>query len=560
MGEMTTTAIRSEFERRVATDEFVTVPQRPGTPGRAFTTGEMLALECHTIAVMRAGRAAHPPLVSGVTRHEIEQAYPHLSEAQRTAVAQILSSRDCVVALEGVAGAGKTTTLVAIRNGAERDGYRVDGLAPTSRAVHQLAEAGIASQTLQRHLVQREEPTDPQPRLYIMDESSLTSTRQMHDLLHRLRSDDRVLLVGDTRQHQAVEAGQPYQQLQEAGLHVVPLDAIVRQRDPALKQVIEQLAQGDVRTAIRQLDQQGRVHEFPDRETRHTAIALAYIEAPDGTLVVSPDHRSRHAINEHIHQLRQSVGQTDPHDHRMRVLVARQEVTGADRQWAEQYHMGEVVRYPVGSRALGLHAAEYAQIEAIDAARNRVTVRRTTGQEVTYDPRRLYGVTLFHEAERAFARGDRVQFTAPFRERDVANHELGTIEAIDAGGRLRVQLESGRRVAFTLEGYPHLDYGYAVTSHSSQGQTADRVLIDVDTVTLGEHLVNRRLAYVAVSRGRYDAQIYTNDKAQLGDALSRDVSHRSAFEPRAVAISRTQEQGAEQAPTKRHAAEVGLAR
>ena len=69
-----------------------------------------------------------------------------------------------------------------------------------------------------------------------------------------------------------------------------------------------------------------------------------------------------------------------------------------------------------------------------------------------------------------------------------------------------------------------------MTSHSSQGQTADRVLVHVDTERGGEQLVNRRLAYVAVSRGRFDAQIYTDDKAQLGGALSREVSHRSAIE------------------------------
>jgi hypothetical protein len=67
-----------------------------------------------------------------------------------------------------------------------------------------------------------------------------------------------------------------------------------------------------------------------------------------------------------------------------------------------------------------------------------------------------------------------------------------------------------------------------VTSHSSQGQTADRVLVHVDAGQAGEKLVNRRLAYVAVSRGRYDAQVYTNDKGQLAEQLARDVSHRSA--------------------------------
>ena len=97
-------------------------------------------------------------------------------------------------------------------------------------------------------------------------------------------------------------------------------------------------------------------------------------------------------------------------------------------------------------------------------------------------------------------------------------------------GNLRIRLDSGRAIAFNIRENPHLDYGYAVTSHSSQGQTADRVLIHVDTEQGGEKLVNRRLAYVAVSRGRYDAQIYTNDKTALAEGLGRDVSHRSALE------------------------------
>src|SRR5262249_22460174 len=78
----------------------------------------------------------------------------------------------------------------------------------------------------------------------------------------------------------------------------------------------------------------------------------------------------------------------------------------------------------------------------------------------------------------------------------------------------------------------HLDHGYAVTSHSSQGQTADRVILVLDSERSGERLVNQRLAYVALSRGRYDASIYTDDQARLADTLSRDVSHPSAIQPR----------------------------
>ena len=65
---------------------------------------------------------------------------------------------------------------------------------------------------------------------------------------------------------------------------------------------------------------------------------------------------------------------------------------------------------------------------------------------MTYDPRRLQGVTVYRESERSFSEGDRVQFTAPDKERHIANRELGTIESIDERGNAEVKLDSGREV------------------------------------------------------------------------------------------------------------------
>lgn len=217
----------------------------------------------------------------------------------------------------------------------------------------------------------------------------------------------------------------------------------------------------------------------------------------------------------------------------MRVLVPRQELTGADRQWAARYDQGDVVRYTAGSRLFGVAAGEYARVEQADASRNRLTVTRESGEHLSYDPRRLQGVTVYRGSERAFAVGDRVQVTAPDQARHLANRELGTVEKMDpadAKHSLQVRLDSGRAVAFERDRPQHLDYGYAVTSHSSQGQTADRVLVHIDTERAGEALVNRRFAYVGLSRSRYDAQVYTNDKAELTQALGREQGHRSALE------------------------------
>ncbi|MHB8607252.1 MAG: MobF family relaxase [Candidatus Acidiferrales bacterium] len=501
MGDATVAEVKAEFEKGVQAGEFIETSNR--APGRGFTTSEMIDHERNTIHAMRAGQNQHEPIASFETRRDIVQDHSHLSESQRAAVEQILSSRDQVTALEGVAGAGKTTSLGAIREAAEREGYKVEGFAPTSRAAQKLGEAGIESSTLQRHLTRSEEPHGGQKRLYVLDESSLASTKQMNEFLHRLKENDRVLLVGDTRQHEAVEAGRPYQQLQEAGIETARLDEIVRQKDPALKEVVEQLSRGNVREAIERLDAQGRVHEIPDRNERLRKIANEYASKPEGTLVVSPDNQSRREINEVIHRTMQSAGQVETKEHKQRVLVARQEITGADRQWAAQYEPGEVVRYMRGSKTHGIEAGEYARVEHANEKENLVTMKRENGEQVSYDPRRLHGVTLYRETERAFSVGDRVQFTAPDREQHIANRELGTIEKIDDSGNLQVRLDSGRTVAFNVKENPHLDYGYAVTSHSSQAQTADRVLIHVDTEQAGEKLVNRRLAYVALSRGRY---------------------------------------------------------
>ena len=136
----------------------------------------------------------------------------------------------------------------------------------------------------------------------------------MHTFLHRLRTDDRVLLVGDVRQHEAVDAGRPYRQLQEAGITTARLNDLVRQKDPALKTIVEQLSRGDVRASIEQLDAQGRVHEIPRREERLTAIAHEYVKDPQATLVVSPDNQSRQDINEVVHRTMQREGHVSRHE------------------------------------------------------------------------------------------------------------------------------------------------------------------------------------------------------------------------------------------------------
>ncbi|MGO9405274.1 MAG: MobF family relaxase, partial [Terriglobales bacterium] len=553
MAQATYEQVRHEFAQRVQRGEFLAVGHVEGRAAPLYTTAEMVRMEQDVVGRMQSGNRrtySDPMLVSPSLRIAIADRHTELSPAQREVVDDIFVSREKIVGLDGIAGSGKTTTLAVIREGVESEGYKVEGFAPTSRAAQKLAEAGIETSTLQRHLARGEQPNIGEKRFYVLDESSLASTRQMHEFMERLHARDRVLLVGDTRQHEAVEAGRPFAQLQEAGMRTMRLEEIVRQKDPELKQVVEQLAHGQIGAAIDSLDRQGRVHEVKGREERITAIAREYAKSPESTLVVSPDNLSRTEINQRIHAELQSRGIVSNEKHSVQTLVPRQEMTGADRSWAQQYQVDDILRYSRSSRETGIAKGEYARVKGIDAQNNRLTVLRVDGSETTYDPRRQMGVSVYREQEKAFSVGDRIQFTAPNHELKIANRELATVENIAPDGAMRLKLDRGRSIDYEPQRHPHLDHGYAVTSYSSQGQTADRVLIHVDAELAAKDLLNSRMAYVSVSRGQWDAQIFTNDRKKLPQALGHDISRQSAHKPEQARAPLQQEAARSQQPEK----------
>jgi ATP-dependent exoDNAse (exonuclease V) alpha subunit len=140
---------------------------------------------------------------------------------------------------------------------------------------------------------------------------------------------------------------------------------------------------------------------------------------------------------------------------------------------------------------------------------------------------------VYEQETRAFAVGERVQFTAPWKDKGIANREIGTVDFLDKHGNISVRMDdSGRSVAWNLNGNKHVDYAYTMTSHSSQGATVDRVLIQIDTGdSKTRKLINDQLAYVATSRPRYDAQIFTDNAENLGKALSRTNENATALSP-----------------------------
>ncbi|MFZ0319527.1 MAG: hypothetical protein WAL56_10415 [Candidatus Sulfotelmatobacter sp.] len=108
------------------------------------------------------------------------------------------------------------------------------------------------------------------------------------------------------------------------------------------------------------------------------------------------------------------------------------------------------------------------------------TITTRTSPQPAAGPRRLTGVSVYREIEREFSVGDRVQFTAPDKSLGVANRDLAVIQSIAPDGQVAARLDNNRHIEFNAGDHRHFDHGYAVTSHSSQGLTADRVLVHAD--------------------------------------------------------------------------------
>ena len=530
MGEVSFQDVQEEFRRRQGEGEFRNVPGQKYSSGRSFTTPETIAAERANVQQVLAGRGAATSMLSEEAAERQATSREFFNEAQRIAVREVLTSTNRVHGLQGLAGAGKTSSLAAIREGAELGGYAVGGFAPTSKAAGQLREAGIEANTLQSFLARQKEADPASKHLYMLDESSLASTKQMRAFLEKIGPQDRVLVIGDTRQHQSVDAGRPFQQMQDAGMQTARLETIVRQKDPELLRAVEHLAKGETEKGVALLTEQGRVTELANGQQRIDAIARDYAAKPDGTLIVSPDNRSRQQINEAVRLELQKVGKLGKDAQQFQTLSHRSDMTGPDRTWAAMYRAGDVIQYERGSKAEGIERGAFGVVRAADSTTNCLTVELGDGASVNYDPKRVYGVNVYREASRELASGDRIQFSALNKELGIANRDMGTVTSIERDClTVRMDGKEERSISFDPARFRQFDHGYAVTSHSSQGLTSDRVLAHFDTDS-SRSLINQRLAYVAISRASEDARIYTNNAETLGQRLATDVTKSAALD------------------------------
>ena len=482
-----------------------------------LATRETLALEARILGIVEEGRGNRSPLMSGrevvaLVERQGSRRHVQFSTGQSQAVRHVLTSPDLVTVVEGRAGTGKTLALDTVREGLEQAGRHPLGLAPSAAAARRLAEgARVESHTIASWL----EARNVGPRVYLVDEAGMVSTKDMAALLDRASAEgSRVVLVGDPRQLHSVEAGNPLSAIVRDGTPTVQLDEIQRQRDIELKAVVEAFATGESARGIQLASKEFRV----STDLAHAA-AQDYLgrsqEEREGTLVLSGTNATREAINREIRDGLRREGRLGE-DLEVRTL-RRETWTKEEVRQALNYEAGHVVlpRRDYQEHGVSSPLRRGEEYRVVDTGDGKVEVEeRTTGERIAWDPAVASRVNVYREERIPLAHGDRVIFRENSRELGVVNGERGTVTRTEEGG-YTVHLDRGDRdVVLGTESGARLEHAYATTVHQAQGQTVDHVVI------AGERgrLASAEQAYVSFSRARESATVYTDEPERLKEA------------------------------------------
>jgi len=536
-------------EREVAGLEKAGTLHAVNLPGArdSLATDRTVGQERETIALMRAGEArGKAPMRRWAVKEQLSRGA--LTAGQREAVQLILSAKDRVVGVQGYAGTGKTTMLDRARTLAEKKGWRMVGLAPSASAVKTLAaEARIESQTLQGFLARnagviagrltkrgaREMRAAFAKTVLVVDEGSLTSTVQARDLL-RIAAElriPRVVLVGDAKQLDAVDAGKPFAQLQAAGMQTAVMDEIMRQRDPALKEAVEASLEGDIRRAFDKLGP--NVAEADQRDIGREVAARWLARAPEvreKTGVMAPSHELRRRINGHIRDELAREGCLQGPAAAVERLVSKG-YTQAEKALADNYAKGDVVAFYRAYKRIGVEKGDERRVVGVDGRRGAVLLDDGKGGSVAWRPAQVGGRSGGTEVYRSegieLRAGDRIRWTRNEAGLGVVNGRTAEVMGV-ANGRIAFRLEDGRRLDLR-PGDPqlrHLDHAWASTMHAFQGRTVDNVIAAIEA--RHPHLTTQKGFYVEISRARDRAELVTDDASELRAQLQAVTGERIA--------------------------------
>jgi len=515
-----------------------TFQDRRGAEFAGFTTRQNVETEAKMLRIEADGRGALAPIASPLAAAkavvsasaQAERAGHSWNADQRTATEQLLTSRNRITALQGYAGTAKTTTVLAtFAREAEARGMAVTALAPTASAAMVLGEAlDSRGDTVARHLLSPERPQTGQPAVWVVDEASLLSARdtaRLFDLADK--HDARIILVGDVKQLDSVEAGAAFAQLQGAGMETAKLAEIMRQTNESTKGAVLASIEGDAKKALAALDRGGgQIIENADRAERFAAIAERYAGLDKAgrarTIVIEPSREGRDALTADIRAALTQSGALTGSAVTVESL-ANKGLTRAEARDPLSYDKGDVVRFTRDYADKGVTRGEAYRVESIDPAKAAIALKSEDGREVDWRLRQWGAghAQAFAPQPMDLKTGDAIRFTRNDREAGRINGGRGEVIAVDAQTRTAtIQTAHGRTETLNLDSARdrHIAHAYVDTAFAAQGRTADHVMIHADSGAT--NLVDQKSFYVGISRAKESATIFTNDRGKLVSAIN----------------------------------------
>ena len=438
-------------------------------------------------------------------------AFDFKSEEQRETVLETLNNRDRVYAIRGCAGAGKTTCLSEIRKGLEAAGRTALYLAPTSSAVEVLRKDGFtAATTVDDFLTNKN--TSLTDAVIIVDESSLQSNEMGAAVLAAARN-SRVLFVGDTRQHVSVEAGDFLRVLeQHSKLNYSELKDIRRQQVKEYNNAVRSLSRGDAEGGMKQLDELGWIQQ--GRGAYINQAADAYIAATaDGTdldrcIAISPTWDENHRFTDAIRRKMKERGLINDG---ITINVCNQlDWTIEQKKTVGNYRRGMLLTF--NSNVKSISRGQTLEVERIESGELWLKGKNKPFNAEEYAKK--FSVSLPRAIDLAV--GDKILIRRNHREFGLINGKVLTVDRINADGS--IDTREGKHIPAE---YKHYCHGYVVTSYKSQGRTHEDVIIAAEKL-------DAKAAYVACSRGRQSANVFTPDKENLFENLGKPSDRTAA--------------------------------
>ena len=486
-------------------------PEVIHTYDQRLTTQTAVLRELETIRTVLEGRGQ----VGAITSEDwvastLEK--QGLTQGQYEGILLAATTRDRVIAWQGVAGAGKSYALNQFRRIAEAQGYTVRGFAPSAEAAKSLGESAQIQQpeTVAALLcAQPQEPTFQFREIWVVDEAGLLSAKDALALLTKAQEQQaRVILVGDTRQLSAVEAGNPFKSLQQAGMATAYLNHSLRQKHQQIKAGVDLIAKGKIAEGIDQL--KPYIHQVSGEEARAQAIARDYLaltpEERRKTLLLAGTNRERLAITQAIRaglkaeeQLVQGI--------LMQRLKAR-DLTSMQMEYAHHFQVGNVLVPQASYKRLGLEWGERYEVTAVDVQQNRLILRAKSGPAMQVDPARVRKKSVYKVEEIEVAVGDRLKWTKNQAKLGRHNGQEFEISAIE-DGQIFIHYGSGKTESLNRSELAHLDYALVSTTYGAQGKSAEWVIGALD------RYVGRESFYVTVSRVKHDLRLYASENLDI---------------------------------------------